>query len=252
MEEKHDADGSERLNPRQEAFVREYLIDLNATQAAIRAGYSAATADVQGPRLLGNVRVAAAIEAGKKARAKKTGITAEKVLQHLFEIATADPNELIQYRREACRSCWAEEGEDDGEKLEPQAHGGALKRTRRRPDVSDAAPGREPNLDCPACGGEGEGRVFLADTRHLKGPARRLYAGVQVSRDGLKVNMRSQDGALALLFDHLGLSAPKRSEHSGVGGGPIQTHATVDRLADMPREKREAMRKAMLAAMKGE
>ena len=46
-----------RLTPKQERFVAEYLVDMNATQAAIRAGYSRKTADVQGPRLLGNVRI---------------------------------------------------------------------------------------------------------------------------------------------------------------------------------------------------
>ncbi len=42
------------LTPKQARFVEEYLIDLNATQGAIRAGYSAKTAEVQGSRLLGN------------------------------------------------------------------------------------------------------------------------------------------------------------------------------------------------------
>ena len=63
-------EGSEpQLTARQQRFVEEYLIDLNATQAAIRAGYSARTAEQQGPRLLGNVGVAGAIAAG---RAKAT------------------------------------------------------------------------------------------------------------------------------------------------------------------------------------
>ena len=44
------------LNPRQAAFVREYLVDLNGTQAAIRAGYSPNGADVQAIRLLGNAK----------------------------------------------------------------------------------------------------------------------------------------------------------------------------------------------------
>ena len=53
------------LTPKQARFVEEYLIDLNATQAAIRAGYSTHTADVQGSRLLSNVKVAAAIQAAQ-------------------------------------------------------------------------------------------------------------------------------------------------------------------------------------------
>lgn len=72
-----------KLTPRQGRFVEEYLKDLNATQAAIRAGYSAKTADVQGPRLLGNVRVGAAIAAGKAARTKRAELSADWVLRNL-------------------------------------------------------------------------------------------------------------------------------------------------------------------------
>ena len=50
------------LTPKQEAFVAEYLIDLNATQAATRAGYSAKTANEQGSRLLANVNVSQAVQ----------------------------------------------------------------------------------------------------------------------------------------------------------------------------------------------
>ena len=49
------------LTPKQDQFVKEYLVDLNATQAAIRAGYSAKTANEQGSRLLANAKVSAAI-----------------------------------------------------------------------------------------------------------------------------------------------------------------------------------------------
>lgn len=60
-----------KLSPRRERFVQEYLIDLNATQAAIRAGYAANSADVQGTRLLGNDSVRAVIAARQAAIAKK-------------------------------------------------------------------------------------------------------------------------------------------------------------------------------------
>jgi phage terminase small subunit len=65
------------LTPKQDAFVREYLIDLNATQAAIRAGYSAKTAKQQGQRLLTNVDVAEAVQAGKASREERLGIDAD-------------------------------------------------------------------------------------------------------------------------------------------------------------------------------
>lgn len=82
------------LTPRQQRFVAEYLIDLNATQAAIRSGYSAKTAEVQGPRLLGNVRVADAIAKAMKAREKRTEITQDRVLQELARIAFFDIRRL--------------------------------------------------------------------------------------------------------------------------------------------------------------
>ncbi len=73
------------LTPKQQRFVAEYLIDLNATQAAIRAGYTPTNADVTGPRMLGNVGVAHAIEAALAKRSGKLEITAEKVLRDLEE-----------------------------------------------------------------------------------------------------------------------------------------------------------------------
>jgi phage terminase small subunit len=78
------------LNARQVRFVEEYLIDLNATQAAIRAGYSARTAQEQGSRLLCNVMVSPAIAAAMEARSKRTQITADRVLEELAKIAFSD------------------------------------------------------------------------------------------------------------------------------------------------------------------
>lgn len=82
------------MTPKQQRFVDEYLIDLNATQAAIRAGYSAKDADVQGPRLLGNVGIAAAVAKAKAERAEHTGIDAKWVLKRLAAEAEADMADL--------------------------------------------------------------------------------------------------------------------------------------------------------------
>lgn len=78
------------LTPRQRRFVEEYLVDLVATQAASRAGYSAKTAEQQGSRLLGNAKVAAAIAAGQQKRSKRTEITADRVLGELAKIGFAN------------------------------------------------------------------------------------------------------------------------------------------------------------------
>jgi len=89
------ADAMAALTPQQARFVREYLGDLNATQAAIRAGYSARTADVQGPRLLGNARVAAAVAAGQKRIADRLEISAEKVLSEMAKIAFSNMQDYV-------------------------------------------------------------------------------------------------------------------------------------------------------------
>jgi phage terminase small subunit len=69
---------------KQERFVEEYLIDLNATQAAIRAGYSAKTAEAQGSRLLSNVNVSALVAEKRAARSARTNITQDYVLESIF------------------------------------------------------------------------------------------------------------------------------------------------------------------------
>lgn len=69
-----------KLNEKQEAFCREYIIDLNATQAAIRAGYSAKTAQEQSSRLLSNAMVSDRVAELKAERAQRTQIDADWVL----------------------------------------------------------------------------------------------------------------------------------------------------------------------------
>tara|TARA_Y100000114_G_scaffold153717_1_gene174229 strand:+ start:4831 stop:5325 length:495 start_codon:yes stop_codon:yes gene_type:complete len=82
------------MTPKQQRFVDEYLIDLNATQAAIRAGYSAKTANEQGARLLANVSVRNAVSEAKAKRSKETGIDAAWVLSRLAAEAFADLADL--------------------------------------------------------------------------------------------------------------------------------------------------------------
>lgn len=85
----------QKLTAKQRCFVDEYLIDLNATQAAIRAGYSAKTAEQQGPRLLGNVGVSAAIAAAMKDRAERTEVDADYVLKRMIEIDQMDVMDIM-------------------------------------------------------------------------------------------------------------------------------------------------------------
>lgn len=83
------------MTRKQDRFVKEYLIDLNATQAAIRAGYSPKTANEQGARLLANVSVQEAIAKAMADRSKRTGISQDRVIQELARIAFVNPQNVI-------------------------------------------------------------------------------------------------------------------------------------------------------------
>lgn len=74
------------LNKKQQRFVEEYLIDLNATQAAIRAGYSPNTAREQASRLLSNVNVQTEVDKAMAKRSRRTGISQDRVIQELARI----------------------------------------------------------------------------------------------------------------------------------------------------------------------
>ncbi len=84
-----------KLTARQAAFVNEYLIDLNATQAAIRAGYSKKTAGQIGERLLRNVEIQRALSLRMKKREERTEITQDRVLKEFARLAFFDPRKLF-------------------------------------------------------------------------------------------------------------------------------------------------------------
>ena len=78
------------LNAKQHRFVSEYLVDLNATQAAIRAGYSKKTAYAQGQRLLKHAEISRALASAQSERGERTEITADRVLEELGKIGFSD------------------------------------------------------------------------------------------------------------------------------------------------------------------
>ena len=85
------------LTPKQQRFIEEYLTDLNATQAAIRAGYSVKTADVQGPRLLGNVGVQQAITKAQERRAKRTEVNQDRVILELARLGFSKMDDYTEW-----------------------------------------------------------------------------------------------------------------------------------------------------------
>ena len=87
------------MTPKQQRFVAEYLQDLNATQAAIRAGYSKSGASVEGVRLLANAKVAAAVAAAVAERSERTEVTQDYVLNSIVEtIERCKQAEPVKYQ----------------------------------------------------------------------------------------------------------------------------------------------------------
>lgn len=84
------------FTPKQLLFIQEYLCDLNATQAAIRSGYSARNAGKIGPELLGQTRIALAIEAAMRRRAQSLEVSQQRVLQEAAIVAYSDHTHYVQ------------------------------------------------------------------------------------------------------------------------------------------------------------
>lgn len=99
-----------KLTRKQERFVEEYLVDLNATQAAIRAGYSAKNADKIGSQLLGHSRVRARIDERMAELSRRTGVNQERIIRELARIAFVDPTRVVNMDDAAIRE---EATEDD-------------------------------------------------------------------------------------------------------------------------------------------
>ena len=84
-----------RLTPKQARFVEEYLIDLNGTQAAIRAGYSPNTANEIASENLAKPSIAAAVAVAMAERSRRTGITTDRVLEEIAKLAFVNAADII-------------------------------------------------------------------------------------------------------------------------------------------------------------
>lgn len=98
-----------RLTEKQKKFVDEYLVDLNATQAAIRAGYSPESAGSIGSENLQKPEIRARVDKELAERAKRTGINADRILLELAKIALLNPKDVIDFATAEVKPDAAEE-----------------------------------------------------------------------------------------------------------------------------------------------
>lgn len=174
------------LTLRQERFVSEYIVDLNATQAAIRAGYSRATAAQQGERLLRNVEIAEAVEQALKARSERTGITADRVLTELAKIGFSDIRKVVSWR-------------------------GSLTREEDNPDGGDVLVIKEIVTN----------HVKIIDSDQIDDETAAAISEVSQTKDGgLKIKLHDKRAALVDIGKHLGMFKDK-VEVTGKDGAPL-------------------------------
>lgn len=209
-----------KLTPKQAAFVREYLVDLNAAGAARRAGYSPTIARRIGYANLNHPVIAAAIAEAQAERAERLRIEQDDVLRRLWAIATANPSELSRVRVSACRYChgvdhqyhWTTRAEYEAARATwEQNREHAEEAGEPAPaEPSDAggygyALGLRPASTCPVCLGDGKTDVILADTHYVSQEAQTLFAGARATQAGYVIDMHDQMKALELVGKHLGM-----------------------------------------------
>ena len=213
------------LPPKTKLFVIEYTKDINGTQAAIRAGYSAKTAQEQSSQQLSKLMVKQAVDAVMNDRIEQGIFDGDMVISRWVEISQANPNSLTQYRRVNCRYCWGEGHRYQFTPAEMEDAKQALFDANVK-RVLDELPelewddkgglgfvgNRDPHPECPECWGEGVGRPFFTDTRKLGRESLPLYAGVKQTKDGLEIQMHNQTDALDKLARHFGLYKDKLAD----------------------------------------
>jgi len=180
--------------------------------------------------LAANGKVSGRVKELLEKACEENQITVDKVLKRMWDIATADPNDIMQYRLECCRHCYGKDhhyqwrNEDEFFKAEQEAlaHRDAaeLMQSKRKSKTSEPLrdvdiphdlggygfdPSLSPHAKCPNCDGKGKPSVFINDTRHLKGPAKVLYAGVKQTAQGIEIKVHDQAAHLLSVAKHLNM-----------------------------------------------
>lgn len=166
-----------KLTAKQKRFCEEYLIDLNATQAAIRAGYSEKTANTIAAQNLAKRNIQEYLSGKQQKRSERTEITADKALLELAALAFTDRTELARVKYVQARDAFGQ-------------------------PIFDEQTGK-PLLMAT---------VELTPTEELSPNARKVVAAVKQGRNGVEVTSYDKIRALELLCRHLGLFNAEKSD----------------------------------------
>lgn len=215
-------------NETEKDFGDRYVACMCPRTAALEAGYSLKTARTKAYQWVScrehKPWLYDYIQGLLEEKREKFSITTTQVLHRLWLIASADPNELAEMRRVNCRYCHGDQHAyqwTENEFLRACAR--AEKAKEALPDYGgglDFDPIGEPHEGCPECRGEGVETLHLKDTRDLSPSARALFAGIEKTKDGVKIKTHDQLAALDKIGKHLGMFI-ERKELSAPGGAPL-------------------------------
>jgi hypothetical protein len=216
-------------------FIGEYVKDWKAGDAMRRAGfYVGDFYSQEAYRRLKKPAVMREIAKIRDAAKTKVQLSTGVIVDDILNVITADPRDLIETVTESCRYC---HGADHMYQF-------TLNEWRRKEFEADAKaerpphplggigfnPHRDPHPDCPECFGKGIVIERLKDVRDLSPAAAALYMGVERTKSGLKINMRSKDSARDAAARFLGMN---KETHILKDGGKS--------LADMSDAELEAL-----------
>ncbi len=241
------ADSGPADRARVEAFASSYVETKNYA-AAYRATFD--TSDMSpgsvwtaASRFARQTDVVAAIRARLEAAAKATIVTVAELLQHQYEIATADPREVVWTSEHACRYCWGADNQYQWRDMEEfdLACAAAIDKAVREGLAQPVMPKmaglfgftahRAPNDACEHCKGVGQPVVHIRDMRSLTGPAAKLIKGVKQDRFGaITVELHDQQKALDACNRIVGAYKDALTVHQPPA-------AAVPLPADLPRER---------------
>ncbi|HGY4714795.1 terminase small subunit [Klebsiella oxytoca] len=189
------------LSEKQGIFAENVAAGKKLVEAYRIAGYDGegASAHSCASKMLRNAKVYRAVSFLRDKRQQRLSLTEDEIIHQLSAIASANPNELVQYRRVNCRYCWGERHLYQWRDIEEfdKAAEKASQDGKDQPEYGGLGFVETgfPNEDCPKCNGEGETQLFVADTSQLEGDARWLYAGIKQTQNGLEVRMANQEAA---------------------------------------------------------
>lgn len=195
-------------------FIGEYLIDFNATRAMERTGYVGRYAGKEGYKMLKRPAVAAEVKRCIDVIKQNKKITVEMIVQDAIDVLNADPRDLIIYRQSACRYCHGVEHlhqyTEGEQRRRRQAHHKSDEWLKQgEPFDPEGGIGydadAEPHPDCPECAGGGVPNLVMRDGHQIPPDAAKLLAGYEMTKNGIKVIMRSKDAARDVLAKFQGM-----------------------------------------------